>query len=71
MTLTAAEDVRRVRAVLALGGVPWGELDDGVQEVRLKLREVQTKDHRQQIRKPAAWLSVVASRVATDWHRRD
>uniref|UniRef100_A0AAU2W1T0 RNA polymerase sigma factor n=1 Tax=Streptomyces sp. NBC_00008 TaxID=2903610 RepID=A0AAU2W1T0_9ACTN len=60
-------DVPRVRAVLALGGVPWDHLDDGVQEVRLKLLEQQAG--RVAVRNLSAWSSVVASRVAADWHR--
>lgn len=62
-------DVSRVRAVLALGGVPWDHLDDGVQEVRLKLLEQQADPGRAVVRNPSAWSSVVASRVAADWHR--
>ncbi|MFL1381418.1 RNA polymerase sigma factor [Nocardiopsis protaetiae] len=42
----------------------WNDLDDGVQEVRLKLLQ-----HSAPIREPLAWLAVVASRVAVDWHR--
>lgn len=62
-------EVNQVRAVLALGGLPWDELDDGVQQVRLKLLEEQADPARPPVRNPAAWLSVVASRVAVDWHR--
>ncbi|MFC8201520.1 RNA polymerase sigma factor [Streptomyces sp. Qhu-G9] len=62
-------EVRRVRAVLALGGVPWDALDDGVQRVRLKLLEEQADPTRPKVRDPLAWLTVVASRVASDWHR--
>ncbi|MEU6442245.1 sigma-70 family RNA polymerase sigma factor [Streptomyces sp. NPDC047046] len=62
-------DVSRVRAVLVLGGVPWGELDDGVQEVRLKLLEQQADPGRPGIRNPSAWSGVVAARVAVDRHR--
>lgn len=62
-------EVRRVRTVLALGGVPWDALDDGVQQVRLKLLEEQAKPTRPEVRNPLAWLTVVASRVASDWHR--
>ncbi|MGW4003931.1 hypothetical protein ACWEGM_19070, partial [Streptomyces nigra] len=36
--LDAAQE-RRVRAVLALGGVPQADLPDGVQQVRLRLLE--------------------------------
>jgi RNA polymerase sigma-70 factor, ECF subfamily len=62
-------DVARVRAILALGGVPWGDLDDGVQEVRLKLLEQHADRGRAVIRDASAWSSVVAARVAVDWHR--
>ncbi|WP_262697990.1 MULTISPECIES: sigma-70 family RNA polymerase sigma factor [Streptomyces] len=62
-------DVSRVRAILALGGVPWGDLDDGVQEVRLKLLEQHADPARAAVRDTSAWSSVVASRVAADWHR--
>jgi RNA polymerase sigma-70 factor (ECF subfamily) len=58
------EDVGRVRAVLSLGGVPWQDLDDAVQQVRLKLLESAPA-----VLNPAAWTAVVASRVAVDWHR--
>lgn len=61
-------DEGRVRAVLMLNGMPWDHLDDGVQQVRLKLLEEQKKDP-SRIRHPSAWLSVVASRVAIDWQR--
>ncbi|MCT2588372.1 sigma-70 family RNA polymerase sigma factor [Streptomyces sp. N2-109] len=67
--LTGTENVRRVRAVLALGGVPWDEVEDGVQEVRLKLIQTQAGLDGKEIRSPEAWMSVVASRVAADWHR--
>ncbi|WP_156727672.1 RNA polymerase sigma factor [Streptomyces apocyni] len=59
-----AAHVRRVRGVLALGGVPWQDLDDGVQQVHLKLLEAEPEIHNL-----SAWLTVVASRVAADWHR--
>lgn len=58
-----------VRAVLVLGGVPWTDLDDGVQQVRLRLLEAEADPAREEIRNPAAWQAVVASRVAADWHR--
>ncbi|HZE66718.1 MAG TPA: sigma-70 family RNA polymerase sigma factor [Sporichthyaceae bacterium] len=64
-----AAGVGRVRAVLALGGVPAHELDDGVQQVRLKLLEQAANRHKEEIRDPVAWAVVVASRVAVDWHR--
>lgn len=56
----------RVRAVLSMGGVPWQDLDDAVQQVRLKLLE---QSSAAPIGNPAAWTAVVASRVAVDWHR--
>ncbi|KPI17678.1 RNA polymerase, sigma-24 subunit, RpoE, ECF subfamily [Actinobacteria bacterium OK074] len=68
-SLLAAVDVGRVRGTLVLGGVPWNDLDDGVQVVRLKLLEECARPDRPPIREPAAWVSVVASRVAVDWHR--
>lgn len=70
--LVEPAELRRVRAVLVLGGVPWDELEDGVQQVRLKLLEEragQAGRGRREIRNEAAWLSVVASHVAADWHR--
>ncbi|MGW0504150.1 RNA polymerase sigma factor [Micromonospora sp. NPDC003241] len=60
-------DVRRVRAVLSMGGVPWQDLDDAMQQVRLKLLE---QSSAKTINNSAAWTAVVASRVAVDWHRR-
>ncbi|MDX3074543.1 sigma-70 family RNA polymerase sigma factor [Streptomyces sp. NPDC088354] len=58
----------RVRAILALGGVPAGDLQDGVQQVRLKLLEHRTAG-REPLRDPGAWAAVAASNVAMDWHR--
>nr|WP_093470588.1 sigma-70 family RNA polymerase sigma factor [Streptomyces melanosporofaciens] len=55
--------------MLVLGGVPWDQLDDGVQQVRLKLLENQARPDRTAIREPLAWLTTVASRVAADWQR--
>jgi RNA polymerase sigma-70 factor (ECF subfamily) len=49
-----------------MGGVPWQELDDAIQQVRLKLLEQSAVAT---IRNSAAWTAVVASRVAVDWHR--
>nr|WP_246235613.1 sigma-70 family RNA polymerase sigma factor [Streptomyces boluensis] len=63
----AAEE-NRVRAVLALGGVPRSELPDGVQQVRLKLLE-RAADGREAPRDVSAWAAVVASNLAMDWHR--
>ncbi|GAA2716298.1 RNA polymerase sigma factor [Actinoplanes palleronii] len=60
------DDAGRVRAVLSMGGVPWQDLDDAVQQVRLKLLE---QSPATPIANPAAWTAVVASRVAVDWHR--
>lgn len=59
----------RVRAVLAVAGMPWDALDDGVQQVRIKLLEQQADPARQSVRNPSAWTAVVATRVAMDWHR--
>ncbi|MET8346210.1 RNA polymerase sigma factor [Streptomyces microflavus] len=67
--LTDAATASRVRGILALGGVPWDQLDDGLQHVRLKLLEARAAPGAQDIRDPRAWLAVVASRVACDWHR--
>lgn len=62
------EGVDRVRAILFLGGVPGDALDDGVQQVRLKLLERQSRQDAA-LSHPKAWLGVVASNVAADWHR--
>ncbi|MYY12931.1 sigma-70 family RNA polymerase sigma factor [Streptomyces sp. SID4919] len=62
----AQED--RVRAVLALGGVPRSDLPDGVQQVRLRLLERAAKGQ-EAPRDVAAWAAVVASNLAMDWHR--
>ncbi|MFF3919050.1 RNA polymerase sigma factor [Streptomyces sp. NPDC001852] len=65
--LDAAQE-RRVRAVLALGGVPQSDLPDGVQQVRLRLLE-RTASGRGAPRDVSAWVAVVASNLAMDWHR--
>ncbi|MFD1663474.1 RNA polymerase sigma factor [Streptomyces caeni] len=65
--LDAAQE-RRVRAVLALGGVPQADLPDGVQQVRLRLLE-RTASGREAPRDLSAWAAVVASNLAMDWHR--
>ncbi|MFR9791186.1 RNA polymerase sigma factor [Streptomyces sp. MB22_4] len=65
--LDAAQE-RRVRAVLALGGVPQSDLADGVQQVRLRLLE-RTASGQEAPRDVSAWAAVVASRLAMDWHR--
>jgi RNA polymerase sigma-70 factor, ECF subfamily len=67
--LTDHQEISRVRGVLALGGVPWDDLDDALQEVRLKLLQARSKPAAESIRNHAAWSSVLASRVAADWHR--
>ncbi|MHC5260810.1 RNA polymerase sigma factor [Streptomyces sp. UC4497] len=64
--LTDPAQHSRIRGILALGGVPWDQLDDGVQQVRLKLLESRRGTA---IRNETAWLAVVATRVAADWHR--
>ncbi len=65
--LDAAQE-RRVRAVLALGGVPQSDLPDGVQQVRLRLLE-RAASGRETPRDVSAWAAVVASNLAMDWHR--
>ncbi|MFG2308616.1 RNA polymerase sigma factor [Streptomyces sp. NPDC048566] len=65
--LDAAQE-RRVRAVLALGGVPQADLPDGVQQVRLRLLERAAKGE-EAPRDVSAWAAVVASNLAMDWHR--
>lgn len=65
--LDAAQE-RRVRAVLALGGVPQTDLLDGVQQVRLRLLERAARGH-EAPRDVSAWAAVVASNLAMDWHR--
>lgn len=65
--LDAAQE-RRVRAVLALGGVPPADLPDGVQQVRLRLLERAAKGD-EAPRDVSAWAAVVASNLAMDWHR--
>ncbi|MER6329583.1 RNA polymerase sigma factor [Streptomyces sp. NPDC001034] len=65
--MDAAQE-RRVRAVLALGGVPQSDLADGVQQVRLRLLE-RTASGQEAPRDVSAWAAVVASRLAMDWHR--
>ncbi|GAB2743673.1 sigma-70 family RNA polymerase sigma factor [Streptomyces bullii] len=65
--LDAAQE-RRVRAVLALGGVPQADLPDGVQQVRLRLLERAARGQ-EAPRDLSAWAAVVASNLAMDWHR--
>lgn len=60
--------VNRIRAILMLGGLDYADLEDGLQEVRMKLLETQASV-RPPIENLEAWVSVVASRVAIDWHR--
>ncbi|MFD3657162.1 RNA polymerase sigma factor [Streptomyces sp. NPDC058620] len=60
--------VNRVRAVLSLGGVPHSDLQDGVQQVRLRLLE-RSAGGREAPREIGAWAAVVASNLAADWHR--
>jgi RNA polymerase sigma-70 factor (ECF subfamily) len=59
----------RVRGILVVGGVPWDQLDDAVQSVRLKLLEHDAGADREELRNPVAWVAVVAYRVGLDWHR--
>ncbi|WP_221352439.1 RNA polymerase sigma factor [Streptomyces beigongshangae] len=58
----------RVRAVLALGGVPQDDLQDGLQQVRLRLLERRAR-REEPPRDIGAWAAVVASNLAVDWHR--
>lgn len=60
--------VDRVRAVLSLGGVPYADLQDGVQQVRLRLLE-RLANGLEAPREVGAWAAVVASNLAADWHR--
>jgi RNA polymerase sigma-70 factor, ECF subfamily len=64
----APAQVSRVRAVLALGGVPHADLQDGVQQVRLRLLE-RRAGGKEPPRDVGAWAAVVASNLAADWHR--
>ncbi|MDX6361020.1 MAG: polymerase sigma-70 factor, subfamily, partial [Streptomyces sp.] len=66
--LLSPAQVRRVTAVLALGGVPREDRADGVQQVRLRLIERLSKGA-EAPRDLAAWAVVVASNHAVDWHR--
>ncbi|MBB1257847.1 RNA polymerase sigma factor [Streptomyces alkaliterrae] len=66
--LLDADQEERVRAVLALGGVPYADLQDGVQQVRLRLLE-RLERGGEPPRNVSAWVAVVASNLAMDWHR--
>ncbi|WP_420718436.1 RNA polymerase sigma factor [Streptomyces sp. H51] len=63
-----AAQADRVRAVLALGGVPQEDLQDGLQQVRLRLLERRARGE-DPPRDVGAWAAVVASNLAVDWHR--
>ncbi|MFI5756776.1 RNA polymerase sigma factor [Streptomyces sp. NPDC051569] len=63
-----AAQADRVRAVLALGGVPQDDLQDGLQQVRLRLLERRARGD-EPPRDVGAWAAVVASNLAVDWHR--
>lgn len=69
--LTAPSEVKRIRGILALGGLPGDDLDDGLQMVRLRLLERRTDARDQEVRNPLAWAAVVATRIAIDWHRNE
>jgi RNA polymerase sigma-70 factor (ECF subfamily) len=60
----------RVRSILMLGGVPFDGVEDGVQQVQLKLIEA-GQSGQPPIRNIDAWIGVVASRVALDSHRHN
>lgn len=62
------DQARRVRAILVLGGVPGADVEDGVQQVRLRLLE-RAQDGREALRDTGAWAAVAASNLAVDWHR--
>ncbi|MEW1774858.1 sigma-70 family RNA polymerase sigma factor [Streptomyces sp. NPDC086777] len=66
--LLSPAQVRRVTAVLALGGVPREDRADGVQQVRLRLIERLARGA-EAPRDLGAWAVVVASHHAVDWHR--
>ncbi|WP_055691556.1 sigma-70 family RNA polymerase sigma factor [Streptomyces prasinus] len=63
-----ASQADRVRAVLALGGVSQDYLQDGLQQVRLRLLERRARGD-EPPRDIGAWAVVVASNLAVDWHR--
>ena len=58
---------RRIRSILVLGGVPFSEVEDALQQVHLKVVERTTK--RPPLHDTLGWAVVVASRIALDWHR--
>ncbi|MFG3287907.1 RNA polymerase sigma factor [Streptomyces sp. NPDC048179] len=64
----SAAQIRRVTAVLALGGVPREDRADGVQQVRLRLVERLARGA-EVPRDLGAWAAAVASNHAVDWHR--
>ncbi|MGC0331979.1 RNA polymerase sigma-70 factor (ECF subfamily) [Streptomyces sp. SAI-170] len=66
--LLDAVQADRVRAVLALGGVPQDDLQDGLQQVRLRLLERRARGE-DPPRDVGAWAAAVASNLAVDWHR--
>ncbi|MDN5856417.1 MAG: sigma-70 family RNA polymerase sigma factor [Actinomycetia bacterium] len=67
-----AIEVGRVRAILLLGGVSFDDIDDAVQQVRLKLLESRVPSTTTApVRNIDGWTAVVATRVAIDWHRTE
>ncbi|AXE86249.1 sigma-70 family RNA polymerase sigma factor [Streptomyces sp. Go-475] len=66
--LLSVAQIRRVKAVLALGGVPRDDHADGVQQVRLRLVERLARGA-EAPRDLGAWAVAVASNYAVDWHR--
>lgn len=54
--------------MLSLGGVPYADLQDAVQQIRLRLLE-RAASGREAPRDIGAWAAVVASNLAADWHR--
>ncbi|HEU0130463.1 MAG TPA: sigma-70 family RNA polymerase sigma factor [Mycobacteriales bacterium] len=59
------DETRRVRAVLYLQGLPRDEIEDGVQDVQLRLLQLpEPPEH------PGAWACAVATNYARDKARR-
>lgn len=59
-------DIKRIRGVLYLNGLRGSDVDDGVQDVQIRMLERGSGVH-----SPSAWACVVATRVALDLRRRE
>ena len=59
--------IDRIRRILYLNGLRGADIDDGVQEVRLRMLERMPAD----VASPAAWAAVVATNLAIDRGRAD